>query len=200
MNTVEKAPGKEPVEEPAKKAAGEGMPPVCIAEATISKDFLKRFEPKRRPRPRRRLPWIAALGAAILLFGASNLEVDGAVYFLNRVPVHRVKITAYTNVPQCTDSTPNETASMLRIKRKHYWKLVALSRDLARGYKFGDRFILRVNGRDYPVEFQDLMAARHRNKIDFLLPSVKRAMKFGVNDGVLIPVGKPEKRQTRNTG
>lgn len=113
---------------------------------------------------------------------------------------HRVTVTAYTNVPQCTDSTPDETASLLHIKPKHYWKLIALSRDLAEGCRFGDRFLLMVNGRSYPVEFQDLMAARYRNRIDFLLPSVNRCMRFGVREGVLIPVGKSGLRSVRSAG
>ena len=111
-----------------------------------------------------------------------------------------VTVTAYTNVPQCTDSTPDETASLLHIKPKHYWKLIALSRDLAAGHKFGDRFLLKVNGWSYPVEFQDLMAARHRNKIDFLLPSVGKCMRFGVKEGVLIPVGNSAKPSVRSAG
>ena len=165
----------------------------------FSTHFYKRFERLRR-QPRLRPAWIAALGTALVLCSPSRPHTDTNVFFLHRVPVHRVQITAYTNVPQCTDSTPDETASMLHIKRKHYWKLIALSRDLAKGYKFGDRFILRVNGKSYAVEFQDVMAARHRNQIDFLLPSVKRAMKFGVNEGLLIPVGKSGERRARRTG
>lgn len=101
---------------------------------------------------------------------------------------HKVTVTAYTNSPKCADGNPNITASLLRIKQHHYWKVVALSPDLARGYKFGDKFELRVKGKKYMVEFQDVMPRKHKNKIDFLLPSEKKCMEFGRNKGILVPV------------
>lgn len=102
--------------------------------------------------------------------------------------LHRVTVSAYTNSPRCTDATPGRTASSLRIRPEHYRKVVALSPDLARNYEFGDRFYLVVNGKSHLVEFQDLMPKKHKNKIDFLLPSRRDCMRFGVTQGVLIPV------------
>jgi 3D (Asp-Asp-Asp) domain-containing protein len=104
---------------------------------------------------------------------------------------HRVTVTAYTNIASCTDSTPNETASLLRIRPKHYGKIIALSRDLARGYKYGDRFHLWVNGEVFLVEFQDLMAKKHTNRIDVLLSSKKKCLNFGISRGILLPAEKP---------
>lgn len=112
----------------------------------------------------------------------------------------KVKVTAYTNVAACTDSTPNETASLLRIRRKHYGKIIALSRDLAKHYRYGDKFLVRVNGKDHVVEFQDLMAKRHKNSIDLLLPSVKESLRFGVNEGELIPLRQSDRKPSRRTG
>ncbi len=101
---------------------------------------------------------------------------------------HKVTVTAYTNIPSCTDSTPNETASLLKIRPKHYGKVIALSPDLAKKYKFGDKFYLIINGEKHLVEFQDLMAKRHRNRTDFLLASRKKCKDFGMTQGVLIPL------------
>jgi 3D (Asp-Asp-Asp) domain-containing protein len=101
---------------------------------------------------------------------------------------HKVTVTAYTNSLKCADSNPNVTASLLRIKPKHYWKVIALSRDLAQGYEFGDRFELWVKGKKYLVEYQDVMPLKHKNKIDFLLPSERKCLEFGRNKGILIPL------------
>ncbi|GLI34204.1 hypothetical protein [Desulforhabdus amnigena] len=100
----------------------------------------------------------------------------------------KVTVSAYTNTSSCTDTTPGRTASSLRIKPEHYRKLVALSPDLAKNYDFGDKFYLVVKGKSHLVEFQDIMPKKHKNKIDFLLPSKRECMKFGVTQGVLIPV------------
>jgi 3D (Asp-Asp-Asp) domain-containing protein len=100
---------------------------------------------------------------------------------------HRVTVTAYTNIPSCTDKTPNETASLLRIRPRHYGRIIALSRDLAKHYKYGDRFHLWVNGETHLVEYQDLMAKKHSQRIDLLLPSKKKCLNFGIMQGLLIP-------------
>lgn len=101
---------------------------------------------------------------------------------------HKVKVTAYTNIPSCADSTPNITASGLRIKPVHYRKLIVLSPDLAKKYRFGDKFKLVTKDKILLVEYQDIMAKRSRMKIDLLLPSKRACMKFGVEKGLLVPV------------
>ncbi len=102
----------------------------------------------------------------------------------------QVKVTAYTNDQRCTDSTPNVTASGLQIKKNHYWGIIALSKDLARGHKFGDLFELKIGDKTYVVEYQDRMSARMRKTVDLLLPSIKDALRFGVKNGELKPIEK----------
>jgi 3D (Asp-Asp-Asp) domain-containing protein len=100
-----------------------------------------------------------------------------------------VTVTAYTNIPECTKKgDPNTTASMLKIERLHYRRLVAFSRDLASRFKFGQRFYLVVGGKVFDVEFQDIMNKKHRNKIDLLLGSKRECLEFGVKKGTLVPI------------
>ena len=101
---------------------------------------------------------------------------------------HIVTVTAYTDYRLQSGKRAAVTASRLKIGSRHYGKVVAFSRDLAKQYKFGDRFQLWVNGKVYDVEFQDLMPRHHRCKIDFLLPSTAKCVQFGVHRGVLVPV------------
>ena len=105
-------------------------------------------------------------------------------------PMHHVTVTAYTTVPRCTDSNPHVTSSNFKIKPAHYRRIVALSKDLARKYEFGDVFNLWVDGQLYSVAYQDRMPPKHRKKVDLLLPSVKSCKEFGRNQGVLIPLDK----------
>lgn len=147
----------------------------------------------------------AGLLSFFCILGVALCPTDTSMSAQKAVPkrpkaVHGVTVTAYTNVPSCTDSTPNQTASLLKIRPKHYWRIIALSRDLAKHYKFGDKFELWVDGRVYFVEFQDVMAKRHKGKIDFLLPSVEKCLKFGVNRGVLIPIDGYEADGGRQSG
>lgn len=99
----------------------------------------------------------------------------------------KVTVTAYTNVRSCTDRTPNLTASMLKLNPGHYYKLIALSPDLAKRFRFGDKFAMKAGNVWYLVEFQDVMP-RGRNKVDFLLPNLKRCRSFGVKKGLLTPL------------
>jgi 3D (Asp-Asp-Asp) domain-containing protein len=127
----------------------------------------------------------AVLPALLISMNAEFLEASVSQKTENG---HKVTVTAYTNSAKCADSNPNITASLLRIKPQHYWKVIALSRDLARGYEFGDKFELWVNGKKYLVEYQDVMPRKHKNKIDFLLPSERKCREFGLNKGILIPL------------
>jgi 3D (Asp-Asp-Asp) domain-containing protein len=100
-----------------------------------------------------------------------------------------VKVTAYAPVPKCTKRVnPHITASGHRISPEDHFYLIALSPDLARKHKFGDRFRLEVGGETYVVEYQDRMPNQHRKKIDFLLPSVRECNEFGAKKGDLIPL------------
>jgi hypothetical protein len=51
----------------------------------------------------------------------------------------QVRVTAYSADPRCTKRVhPCVTASTHRITKQDYYRLVALSTDLARRFKFGD--------------------------------------------------------------
>lgn len=104
------------------------------------------------------------------------------------LPLQSVKVTAYTNARRCTDSTPNIMASGLKINSSHYYRVIALSDDLAKGHRFGDRFELRIGDEVYVVVYEDRMAKRHRRTVDLFLPSLWLARKFGARHGELIPV------------
>lgn len=140
---------------------------------------------QRKIRRERALARVCSMAFLALLLGSPGVEAS--VHKRDASAAHRVTVTAYTNTSRSRSCISGRTASSLRIRSTHYWKLIALSPDLAKGYRFGDRFILRVNGREYPVEYQDVMAKRHKRKIDFLLPSVKQCRRFGVKGGVLVP-------------
>lgn len=149
------------------------------------------------------LPSLSLATACLVLLTTlmmpSPIEIGAGIKTARPKP-HRVTVTAYTNVEACTDSTPNETASLLQIKPRHYGKIIALSRDLAKQYRFGDRFELRLNGRTHIVEYQDLMNKRFKNRIDLLLPSVRKSLKFGVNEGMLIPLDRQDRKPGRRMG
>lgn len=101
--------------------------------------------------------------------------------------IHHVMVSAYANSPKCTGSRGGIMSSAVKIRPEHYGKVVALSQDIARQYRFGDRFNLWVKGRVHDVAFQDRMPSRHRGKVDLLLPSVQSCRQFGRNPGILVP-------------
>lgn len=75
-----------------------------------------------------------------------------------------IKVTAYNNVPNQTDSTPNITAS----NRPVHEGIVALSRDFfKKGVRFGDLLYIDCFDSWYIVE--DKMNARFTNRVDVFL-------------------------------
>ncbi len=100
----------------------------------------------------------------------------------------RVTVTAYTARPACPKNKPSLTASSLEITSDHYKRIIALSPDLAKNYQFGDQFHLHVQGKSYLVEYQDKTSAKHKNRIDILLPNRKECLTFGITRGVLVPL------------
>ena len=105
-------------------------------------------------------------------------------------PIHYVMVSAYANHPKCTGSTSGMTSSSLLISPEHYGRLIALSKDLADQYRFGDRFNLWVKGKLQEVSYQDNMPRHRRKSVDLLLPSIPSCLQFGRNPGVLIPLDK----------
>jgi 3D (Asp-Asp-Asp) domain-containing protein len=83
-----------------------------------------------------------------------------------------VTLTTYTIDPLQTDSTPLITASGFKLDsinpRRH--RVIAVSRDLKRKLKFGDKVRLSNAGRFNGVWYvRDLMNKRFTNKIDILI-------------------------------
>jgi 3D (Asp-Asp-Asp) domain-containing protein len=89
-----------------------------------------------------------------------------------------VTVTTYSITEGETDSTPLLTASGFKINpnnpKKH--RIIAISRDLKRKYRFGQRVRI-TNAGKYNGEYvvRDLMHHRWKNKIDILInPSDKQ--------------------------
>jgi 3D (Asp-Asp-Asp) domain-containing protein len=92
---------------------------------------------------------------------SSNLEELGIV-----------TVTTYKATSEETDSTPNITASGFKISKKNPKKhrIIAVSRDLKRKLKFGQRVRLRNAGK-YNGEYvvRDVMNKRYKKRIDILI-------------------------------
>ena len=107
----------------------------------------------------------------------------------------QVRVTAYAADSRCTKRVrPYVTASAHRITKQDYYRLVALSPDLARGFRFGACFRLQMKHKVYNVKYQDRMPKCNRGRVDFLLPSFTSCKKFGVRKAILIPIksGEPK--------
>lgn len=101
----------------------------------------------------------------------------------------QVRVSAYAADRRCTKRFhPRITASMHRITSRDYYSLVALSPDLAKHFRFGDRFRLRINHKVYTVRYQDKMPRSRPGRVDFLLPSYGSCRKFGIKRATLTPL------------
>ena len=95
-----------------------------------------------------------------------------------------VTLTTYSVTEEETDDSPNITASGFEIDednpKKH--RIIAVSRDLKRRLRFGEKVILSNAGRFNGVWYvRDLMNSRFRNKIDVLInQNDKQTKMFGV--------------------
>ena len=92
---------------------------------------------------------------------SSNLEELGVV-----------TVTTYKPTSGETDSTPNVTASGFKISKKNPKKhrIIAVSRDLKRKLRFGQRVRLKNAGK-YNGEYvvRDVMNKRYKKRIDILI-------------------------------
>ena len=93
-------------------------------------------------------------------------------YVSSVVPSEVVTITTYTPSVEETDSTPLITASGFKINernpRRH--RIVAVSRDLKRKYKFGTKLRIKGAGKyDGTYTVRDVMNKRFRKRIDILV-------------------------------
>jgi 3D (Asp-Asp-Asp) domain-containing protein len=96
--------------------------------------------------------------------------------YINFKPVTKlyelVTLTTYTASANQTDSTPHITASGFIIDtlnpKKH--KIIAVSRDLKKKWKFGTRVKILNAGRYNGIYYvKDLMNKRYKNRVDILI-------------------------------
>jgi 3D (Asp-Asp-Asp) domain-containing protein len=81
-----------------------------------------------------------------------------------------VTLTTYKASETETDSTPNITASGFKITNPKKHKIIAVSRDLKRKYKFGQKIRITGAGKyNGTYRVQDVMNKRYRNRIDILI-------------------------------
>jgi 3D (Asp-Asp-Asp) domain-containing protein len=92
-----------------------------------------------------------------------------------------VTLTTYSTTEGETDDSPNITASGFEIDednpKKH--RIIAVSRDLKRKLRFGEKVILSNAGRFNGIWYvRDLMNNRFKNKIDVLINSDEKHTKL----------------------
>ena len=92
-----------------------------------------------------------------------------------------VTVTTYTPSVEETDSTPLVTASGFKINPKNPKKqrIIAVSRDLKKKYKFGKKVRITGIGKlsgTYTV--RDVMNKRYRKRIDILIGTKDKQTKF----------------------
>jgi 3D (Asp-Asp-Asp) domain-containing protein len=93
-----------------------------------------------------------------------NMNVD--------IPSEVVTVTTYTPSIEETDSTPLITASGFKISERNpkRQRIVAVSRDLKRKYRFGTKIRIKGAGKyDGEYTIRDVMNKRHRNRVDILV-------------------------------
>jgi 3D (Asp-Asp-Asp) domain-containing protein len=81
-----------------------------------------------------------------------------------------VTLTTYKASESETDSTPNITASGFKITNPKKHKIIAVSRDLKRKYKFGQKVRITGAGKyNGTYRVHDLMNKRYKKRIDILI-------------------------------
>ena len=81
-----------------------------------------------------------------------------------------VTLTTYKASESETDSTPNITASGFKITNPKKHRIIAVSRDLKKKYKFGQKVRIVGAGKyDGTYRVHDVMNKRYRNRIDILI-------------------------------
>jgi len=111
----------------------------------------------------------------IILFLPSELrreEVRINEYVSSVAPSEVVTLTTYTPTAEECDSTPLITASGFKINesnpKRH--RIIAVSRDLKRKYKFGTKLRIKGAGKyDGTYTVRDVMNKRYTKRIDILV-------------------------------
>ena len=102
-----------------------------------------------------------------------NQQAKNIQRLQDRHPVRKLTVTAYTASRNETDSTPQITAAITKVKPYD----VAVSRDLFwRGWAFGKKIYIEGHG---VFRIVDLMNPRYRERVDIYLGTKKAARKFG---------------------
>jgi 3D (Asp-Asp-Asp) domain-containing protein len=118
---------------------------------------------------------ISLILSFVVLFLPSELTSEEEridEYVSTATPSEVVTITTYTpSVEEC-DSTPLITASGFKINERNpkRHRIVAVSRDLKRKYKFGTKLRIKGAGKyDGTYTVRDVMNKRFRKRIDILV-------------------------------
>ena len=93
-------------------------------------------------------------------------------YISSVAPSEVVTLTTYTPTAEECDSTPLVTASGFKINEKNpkRHRIVAVSRDLKRKYKFGTKLRIKGAGKyDGTYIVRDVMNKRYTKRIDILV-------------------------------
>ena len=81
-----------------------------------------------------------------------------------------VTLTTYKASETETDSTPNITASGFKITNPKKHRIIAVSRDLKKKYKFGQKVRITGAGKyNGTYRVHDVMNKRYKNRIDILI-------------------------------
>lgn len=92
-----------------------------------------------------------------------------------------VTLTIYSPIGKETDSTPNITASGFKIdiNNPESHRIIAVSRDLKRKWKFNQKVRIRKAGKYNGVyTIKDVMNRRHKKRIDILVGPNKKPIKL----------------------
>lgn len=113
-------------------------------------------------------------------------KIDTNYILLNveyeKIKLKSIRITAFNNISNQTDETPNIMAS----NRLVYEGAVAISRDIKNSYKlkFGDLIYIKKLHKYFVIE--DLMNKKYKNSVDVFMFSKEEALKFGVKKSDIV--------------
>jgi 3D (Asp-Asp-Asp) domain-containing protein len=122
------------------------------------------------------------LSSALLLLPSTIKQGEVKMnYLIRKITPEIVTVTAYTpSVEEC-DSTPDITASGFKIDTlnpsRH--KIIAVSRDLKRKWKFGTKIKVTGIGKHSGIyTIKDVMNKRYKKRIDILVGKKSRKFKY----------------------
>ena len=125
-----------------------------------------------------RMSFINLLFVVTLLFPKETSEGESVT---EKYDVIEVTATTYKATENETDSTPLITASGFKINPKNAkrHRIIAVSRDLKKKYKFGTRVKVSGAGK-YSGEYvvRDVMNKRYKKRIDILIGHKDKQNKF----------------------